>query len=91
MQKEIYGVIHINTKALRASYKVALRIGKPKKPYNDGEMLVKDCIQDVCFEVLDEAAATKVAKVPLSSETIARAADLAENMKIQLINQIILP
>ena len=63
-QKKIYGLTHINTTALCASYKVAQRISKAKKPYIDGEMLVKDCIQDVCLEVLGEAAATKVAKVP---------------------------
>ena len=88
-QKKIYGLTHINTIALRASYKVALRIAKAKKPYSDGEMLVKDCIQDVCLEVLGKAAATKVAKVSLSGDTIARrVADLAENMEIQLLNQI---
>ena len=88
-QKKIYGLTHINTTALCASYIVALRIAKAKKPYSDGEMLVKDCIQDVCLEVLGEAATTEVAKVPLSSDTIARrVADLAENIEIQLINHI---
>ena len=62
---------------------------KRKKPYSDGEMLVKDSIQDVCLKVLGEAAATKVVKVSLSSDTIARrVANLAETMEIQLINQI---
>ena len=52
-------------------------------------MLSKDCIQNVCLEVLGEAAATKIAKATLSSDTIARrVVDLAENMEIQLINQI---
>ena len=88
-QKKIYGLTHINTKALCAFYKLAVRIAKAKKPYSDDEMLAKDCIQDVCLEVLGEAAATKIAKVPLSSDTTARrVADLAENMEIQLINQI---
>ena len=64
-------------------------MAKAKKPHSDGEMLVKDCIQDVCLEVLGEAAAIKVAKVPFSSDIITRrVADLAENMEIQLINQI---
>ena len=61
---------------------------KLKNPYSDGEMLVKDCIRDVCLKVLGEVTATKVAKVPLSSNTIARVADLAENTVILLINQI---
>ena len=70
-QKKIYGLTRINTTALCASYKVALRIAKAKKPYSNGEMLVNDCIQDICLQVLSEAAAAKVAKVPLSSDIIA--------------------
>ena len=88
-QKKIYGLTYINTKTLRASYKVALRIAKAKTPSSDGKILVKDCIHDVCLEVIGEAAATTVAKVPLLSDTIARCvADLAENIENQLINQI---
>ena len=41
------------------------------------------------LEVLGEAAAAKAAKVPLSNDTNARrTADLADNMEIQLVNQI---
>ena len=54
-----------------------------------GETSVKHCIQDVCLEILGEAAATKVAKVPLSNNTTAqRVVDLSDKMKIVLINQI---
>ena len=82
----MYSLAHVNTKAFRASYKVALRIAKAQKPYSIGETLMKCCIQDVCLEVLGEAAA---AKVPLSNDIIARrTADLADNMEIQLIDQI---
>ena len=85
----MYSLTHVNTKALRASYKVALRIAKAQKPYSVGETLVKGCIQDVCLEVLGEAAAAKAAKVPLSNDTIARrTADLDDNMEIQLVDQI---
>ena len=88
-QKQMYSLTHVNTKVLRASYEVALRIAKAQKPYSVGETLVKGCIQDVCLEVLGEAAAAKVAKVPLSNDTIARRiADLAANMEIQLVDQI---
>jgi len=83
----MYDQTHVNTKALRASYKVAPRIAKAQKPYSVGETLVKGCFQDVCSEVLGEA---KAAKVPISNDTIARrtAADLADNMDIQLVDQI---
>ena len=66
----MYSLAHVNTKALRASCKVAPRIAKAQKPYNIGETLVKGCIQDVCLEVLGEAAAAKAAKVPLSNELL---------------------
>jgi len=62
-QKQILAVSHINTCALRASYKVALRIAKAKKPYSIGETLVIGCIKDVCSEMLGETAAKKVAQV----------------------------
>ena len=85
----MYGLTHVNTKALRASYEMALRIAKAQKPCSVGETLVKDCIQDVCLEVLGEAAAAKAAKVPLSNDTIARrTVNLADNMEIQPVDQI---
>ena len=84
----MYGLTHVNSRALCASSKVALRIAKPQKPYNAGETLVKDCIQDVCLQVLGEvAAAAAAAKVSLLNDTLARrTADLADNMEIQLVD-----
>ena len=68
---------------------MALRIAKAQKPYSVGETLVKGCSQDVCLEVFGEAATAKASKVPLSNNTIARrTADLADNMEIQLADQI---
>ena len=88
-QKQIFAVSHINTCALRASYKVALRIAKAKKPYTIGETLLTGCLKDVCTEMLGEPAAKKVAQVPLSNNTIARRIDdLANDMEAQLIEQI---
>lgn len=73
--KLIFDVSHINTCALRASYKVALRIAKAKKPYTIGETLMEGCIKDVCLEMLGEPAAKKVSQVPLSNNIIARRID----------------
>ena len=68
---------------------MALRIAKAQKPCSVGETLVKDCNQDVCLEVIGEAAAAKAAKIPLSNDTIARqTVNLTDNMKIQLVDQI---
>lgn len=88
-QKQIFYVSHINHCALRASYKVAFRIAKAKKPHTIGETLVMGCLKDVCWELFSEAAANKVAQIPLSNDTIARRIDnLAEYMEGQLIQQI---
>uniref|UniRef100_A0A8C3WE45 SCAN domain containing 3 n=1 Tax=Catagonus wagneri TaxID=51154 RepID=A0A8C3WE45_9CETA len=87
--KQVFNVSHINISALRASYKVALLVAKSKTPYTIAETLVKDCIKEVCLEMLGESAAKKVAQVPLSNDTIARRIqELASDMEDQLIEQI---
>uniref|UniRef100_A0A8C0JS55 SCAN domain containing 3 n=1 Tax=Canis lupus dingo TaxID=286419 RepID=A0A8C0JS55_CANLU len=87
--KQVFNVSHINISALRASYKVALPVAKSKTPYTIAETLVKDCIKEVCLEMLGESAAKKVAQVPLSNDTIARRIqELASDMEDQLIEQI---
>jgi hypothetical protein len=88
-QKQIFEVSHINTCGLRASYKVALRVAKARKPYAIGETLVIGCIKDVCMEILGELAAKKVAQVPLSNCTIARRIhDLAHDLVDHLTEHI---
>ncbi|XP_047591129.1 SCAN domain-containing protein 3 isoform X1 [Lutra lutra] len=87
--KPVLNVSHINISALRASYKVALPVAKSKTPYTIAETLVKDCIREVCLEMLGESAAKKVAQVPLSNDTIARRIqELASDMEDQLVEQI---
>ncbi|XP_008061971.1 SCAN domain-containing protein 3 [Carlito syrichta] len=87
--KLVFNDSHINVSALRASYKVALPVAKSKTPYTIAETLVKDCIKEVCLEMLGESAAKKVAQVPLSNDTIARRIqELANDMEDQLIEQI---
>uniref|UniRef100_A0A8C0VXM4 SCAN domain-containing protein 3 n=1 Tax=Castor canadensis TaxID=51338 RepID=A0A8C0VXM4_CASCN len=87
--KQVFSISHININALRASYKVALPVAKSKTPYTIAETLVKDCIKEVCLEMLGESAAKKVAQVPLSNDTIARRIqELALDMEDQLIEQI---
>ncbi|XP_032254826.1 SCAN domain-containing protein 3 isoform X2 [Phoca vitulina] len=87
--KQVFNVSHINISALRASYKVALPVAKSKTPYTIAETLVKDCIREVCLEMLGESAAKKVAQVPLSNDTMARRIqELASDMEDQLIEQI---
>lgn len=86
--KQVFSVSRLNISALRASYKVALPVAKSKTPYTIAETLVKDCIKEVCLEMLGESAAQKVAaqkvaaQVPLSNDTIARCIqELANDME----------
>lgn len=61
-----------NASALRASYLVANRIAKAKKPFTIGEELILPTAKDICCELLGEAAVKKIAQVPLSGRTITR-------------------
>ena len=66
-QKQLLNLTRVNSYVLRASYKVALRIAKAKKPYTVycGETHVIGCIKDVCQEMLSEIAAHNVSEVPM--------------------------
>ena len=58
--------------ALRASFLVADRIAKAKKPFTMGEELILPAAKDIYCELLREAAVQKVAHVPLLASTITR-------------------
>ena len=45
-----------NVSALRASFLVANRIAKAKKPFTTGEELILPAAKDICRELLGEAA-----------------------------------
>ena len=61
-----------NVSALRASFLVANRIAKAKKPFTIGEELILPAATDICREILGDAAVRKVARVPLLASTITR-------------------
>ena len=48
---------------LRASFLVATRIAKVKKPFIIGEEMILSAAKDICLEILAEAAVQKVAHV----------------------------
>ena len=78
-----------NDKALTASYKVAHRIAKAKKPYTVGEELILPAAKDICREVLGEAAVKKIKQVPLSASTVTRRIeDMAKDIEAQLLERI---
>ncbi|XP_070797156.1 SCAN domain-containing protein 3-like [Pituophis catenifer annectens] len=79
----------IKENALRASYLVANRIAKAKKPFTIGEELILPSTKDICRELLGEAAVKKVANVPLSASTVTRRIDeIAEDIETQLLERI---
>ncbi|GFT28906.1 transcriptional adapter 3-A [Trichonephila clavipes] len=59
----------IKENAPRASYLVANRIAKAKKPFTIGEELILLATKDICRELLGEAAVEKISHVPLSTDT----------------------
>ncbi|XP_071037138.1 SCAN domain-containing protein 3-like [Parasteatoda tepidariorum] len=79
----------IKESALRASYLVANRIAKAKKPFNIGEELILPATKDICREILGEAAVEKIAHVPLSASTVTRRIEeIAEDIEKQLLERI---
>ncbi|XP_077150810.1 SCAN domain-containing protein 3-like [Ranitomeya variabilis] len=80
-----------NVSALRASFLVANRIAKAKKPFTIGEELILPAAKDICQELLGEAAVKKVAQVPLSASTVTvtrRINEIAEDIEVQLLERI---
>ena len=64
-----------NVATLRVSYLVASRIAKAKKPFTFGKELILPAAKDMCSELLGEAAAKKIAQVPLSATPVTRQID----------------
>ncbi|KAH1182290.1 hypothetical protein KIL84_010044, partial [Mauremys mutica] len=78
-----------NVSALKASFLVANRIAKAKKPFTIGEELILPAAKDICRELLGEAVVQKVAPVPLSASTITRRIDeIAEDIEAQLLERV---
>ena len=71
-KKFLRATTSVNENALRASYLVANRIAKAKKPFTIGEELILPSAKDICRELLGEAAVKKIAHVPLSAPTVTR-------------------
>ena len=71
---------------LRASYLIAFRIAKTKKPFTIAEELVKPCILDAAREILGPYETKKLEDKPLSDNTIKRRID---DMSIDIENQVV--
>ena len=88
-KKFLRATISINEIALKASYLVANRIAKAKKPLTIGEELILPFIKDIFRKFLEEAAVKKIEHVPLSASTVTRRIEeIAEDIETQLLERI---
>ena len=88
-KKILRATTSINVNALRASYLVANRIAKAKKPFTIGEELILPSTKDICRGMLGEDAVKKIAHVPLSASTVTRRIEeIAEDIEAQLLERI---
>ncbi len=57
---------------VEASYEVALKIAKQKKPHTIGETLIKPCTLKMVKRVLGDASERKLQQISLSNDTVKR-------------------
>ena len=68
---------------------MASRIAKAKKSFTIGKEMILPAAKDICRELLGEAAAKKIAQVPLSATTVTRRIDeIAEDVEAQLLERL---
>ena len=78
--------LHTPAKAQLASFKVAYRIAKYKKPHTIAEELVHPAALDLVSTMIGESAAQKLKAVPLSNNTICRKIDkILDDINDQLV------
>ncbi|XP_057191418.1 SCAN domain-containing protein 3-like [Triplophysa rosa] len=76
-------------KAQRASYLVAQRIAKSKKPHSIGQELLLPAAVEMCEAVLGTEAANKLKTVPLSNDTVRRRIEeLSADIQSQLLDRL---
>lgn len=77
----------LKSSGLKASYEVALRVAKAKKPHTIAEELILPCAIDMAKTVLGEKMANKIRAIPLSNNTLRRRiVDMSADVKKQLID-----
>ena len=75
--------------SLEASFVVAYRIAKAKKPHTIGKNLILPCARDIVQLVLGTEAVQKIQDVPLSNNTVQRRIlELSKNIEEQVISEI---
>ncbi len=76
-------------KSIYASYLVAYRIAKVKKPHIIAEQLILPCCIDICIQVIGEKESLQLSKVPLSNNAISRRIkDISNNIRELVVEKI---
>lgn len=79
----------VPSKALLASYKVAHRVAKCKKPHTIAEELILPAAVDMVSVMIGESAAKEIKNIPLSNNTISRRIhDMAEDINEQIVEKL---
>lgn len=84
-----FGFAPTQKPCLEASYKVAYRIAKQKKPHTIGETLVKPCALEMVELVCGLEQRKKIEAVPLSNDVIhSRIVDMSSNILNQVMEEL---
>ena len=78
-----------NEAAIRASYLVAFRIARAKKPHTIGENLILPCCKDIVRIMVNEEAEKKLSRISLSNDTVKRRITaISDDIKNQVIGEL---
>ncbi|CAH1998688.1 unnamed protein product [Acanthoscelides obtectus] len=78
-----------NESCLQASYKIAYRIARNKKPHTIGEDLIKPCLLDAVALVIGEQHVAKIKQISLSNTTIqSRICEMSADILATVISEI---
>ncbi|XP_022180962.1 zinc finger BED domain-containing protein 5-like [Myzus persicae] len=79
----------VHSKALLASFKVAHRISKCKKPHTVGEILILPAAVDIVSTMFGDNLAQQLKSIPLSNDTVSRRiSDISEYLNEQLFEKL---
>jgi hypothetical protein len=79
----------VNSKALKASNLLSLRIAKTGKPHSIGENLLLPAVKDVARTMFANKLLKYIDLIPLSNDTVGRRTnDMAGNVESQLIERV---
>ncbi|CAL9683899.1 unnamed protein product [Knipowitschia caucasica] len=88
-KKRMVELTSVSEKAQMASYLVAQRIAKCKKPHTIGQQLLLPAAVDMCEVILGAEAANKLKVIPLSNDTVRRRIqELAADIEAQLLDRL---